>query len=297
MTTTNTSALQFSWRNSASALANTARRISETDMSLRCAGVAFFSFLSLFPAAALGVALFGLFADINVLNRQMYLAERFLPTNVVELFSERLQAIVTQSDEALTWGLAISTVFALWSGSRGINALIHAMTIGYREVNQRGVLKSAFVSITFTIAAFIVGIVVLGAVAIIPAVIAFLPLRLAAEELSLWVRWPILIFIVLLAVASLYMATPHRPSAGKYLVMPGAIIACLLWFGGSIAFSFYIENFANYGATFGSIATAAVLMLWLYFSSMVFVAGAILNAEFAITAAENSTPNSGQSMD
>lgn len=291
MATKDSNVRHLSWRSFASALANTAQRISETDMSLRCAGVAFFSFLSLFPAAAFGVALYGLFADINTLNRQMYLADQFLPTNVVDLFSERLQAIVSQSNEALTWGLVISTVFALWSGSRGINALIHALTIGYRETNQRGFLKSTIVSISFAFAAFIVGIAVLGAVAIIPAAIAILPLPLASEEITLWVRWPILIFIVLLAVVSLYKAVPHHASKGKYLVVPGAIIACFLWLGGSIAFSFYIENFSNYGATFGSIATAAVLMLWLYFSSMVFVAGAVLNAELSNSVAVNRTSN------
>ncbi|MFK8036285.1 MAG: YihY/virulence factor BrkB family protein [Hyphomicrobiales bacterium] len=291
MATKNSSTLNITWRSCASALAKTALRISDADMSLRCAGVAFFSFLSLFPAAAVGVSLYGLFADLNTLNRQMYLADQFLPTNIVELFGERLQAIIVQSNEALTWGLIISTIFALWSGSRGINALIHAMTVGYRETKQRGFLISAVVSIFFTVAAFIVGLFVLGAVAIIPAALAILPLPLSSEDLALWVRWPILILIVLAAVAILYKAAPHRPSEEKYLIVPGAIVASFLWLSGSIAFSFYIENFSNYGATFGSIATAAVLMLWLYFSSMVFVAGAIFNAELAITAVVAPNPN------
>lgn len=254
-------------------------RVSETDVSLRCAGVAFFGFLSLFPAVAVGVALYGLFADIQTLNEQMYLADQFLPSSVTELFAERLEAIITESDSTLTLGLIVSLGLALWSGSRGVNALVHALTKAYREDDDRPFLLAAAMSIGLTIAGFLVGMLVLAAVAILPVITTFLPLPIKAETTALWLRWPVVAAIVLVAIAFLYKTAPHRQDPKFRWVLPGSVIAAMLWLGGSIIFSFYIENFANYGATFGSLATAAVLMLWLYFSSMVFVAGAILNAE------------------
>lgn len=264
-------------------------RIFETDVSLRCAGVAFFGFLSLFPAAAVGVALYGLIADIQTLNQQMYLADQFLPSSVTELFTERLEALITQSDETLTLGLVISLLLALWSGSRGINALVYALTKAYREEDQRAFLLTAAISIGLTIAAFLIGMLVLGAVAVLPAITTFLPMPIEAETSALWLRWPIVALIVLIAVAYLYKTAPHRRDPKLRWVLPGAVAATLLWLGGSIAFSFYIENFANYGATFGSIATAAILMLWLYFSAMVFVSGAILNAELELQTLPDTT--------
>ncbi len=254
-------------------------RIAETDVSLRCAGVAFFGFLSLFPAVAVGVALYGLFADIQTLNEQMYLADQFLPSSVTELFAERLEAIISESDETLTLGLIISLALALWSGSRGINALIYALTKAYREEDERPFLLAAAISIGLTIASFLVGLLVLGAVAVLPVITTFVPLPIEAETTALWLRWPVVAIIVLVATAYLYKTAPHRQGPKFRWVLPGAVTATILWLGGSIAFSFYIENFSNYGATFGSIATAVILMLWLYFSSMVFVIGAILNAE------------------
>mgnify|MGYP003624592980 FL=1 len=271
------------------ALKRAAIRVSETDVSLRCAGVAFFSFLSLFPAVAVGVALYGLFADIQTLNEQMYLADRFLPSSVTELFSERLEAIISESNETLTLGLIISLVLALWSGSRGINALVHAMTKAYREDDQRPFFLAAAISISLTIAAFLIGMLVLAAVAILPVFTTFLPLPIKAETMALWLRWPVVALIVLAAIAFLYKIAPHRHDPKFRWVLPGAITASLFWLGGSIAFSFYIENFANYGATFGSIATAAILMLWLYFSALVFVAGAIINAELELQTVPDTT--------
>lgn len=276
------SPVRLSFANIWAALKRVVVRITETDVSLRCAGVAFFSFLSLFPAVAVGVALYGLFADIQTLNQQMYLADRFLPSSVTALFSERLEAIISESNETLTLGLIISLILALWSGSRGINALVHAMTKAYREEDQRPFVLAAAISISLTIAAFLVGMLVLAAVAILPVITTFLPLPIKAETMALWLRWPVVALIVLAAIAFLYKIAPHRRDPKFRWVLPGAITASLFWLGGSIAFSFYIENFANYGATFGSIATAAILMLWLYFSSLVFVGGAILNAELEL---------------
>ncbi|WP_306259645.1 YihY/virulence factor BrkB family protein [Pararhizobium sp. IMCC21322] len=264
-------------------------RVFETDVSLRCAGVAFFGFLSLFPAVAVGVALYGLIADVQTLNQQMYLADQFLPSSVTELFTERLEAIITESDETLTLGLVISLALALWSGSRGTNALVYALTMAYREEDHRAFVLATAISIGLTIAAFFVGMLVLGAVAVLPAITTFLPMPIEAETSALWLRWPVVALIVLFAIACLYKTAPHRRDPKFRWVLPGAVTATLLWLGGSIAFSFYIENFANYGATFGSIATAAILMLWLYFSAMVFVSGAILNAELELQTLPDTT--------
>lgn len=290
------SPLKLSWIGLWAVLKRAIIRVFETDVSLRCAGVAFFGFLSLFPAVAVGVALYGLIADIQTLNQQMYLADQFLPSSVTDLFSERLEALITQSDETLTLGLFLSLALALWSGSRGINALVYALTKAYREEGQRAFILAAAISIGLTIATFFLGMLVLGAVAVLPAITTFLPMSIEAETSALWLRWPIVALIVLFAIACLYKTAPHHRDPKLRWVFPGAVVATLLWLGGSIAFSFYIENFANYGAIFGSIATAAILMLWLYFSAMVFVSGAILNAELELQTLPDPTIGSETSI-
>ena len=58
---------------------------------------------------------------------------------------------------------------------------------------------------------------------------------------------------------------------------PGAVIAALLWLAGSAALSFYLSNFADYNATYGSLGAAIGLMMWMWLSTIVVLLGAQLD--------------------
>jgi uncharacterized BrkB/YihY/UPF0761 family membrane protein len=62
-------------------------------------------------------------------------------------------------------------------------------------------------------------------------------------------------------------------------ILPGAILATLLLIAGSVAFSFYVTNFANYNATFGSLGAVVILLMWFFLSGYAVGLGAELNAE------------------
>jgi membrane protein len=59
----------------------------------------------------------------------------------------------------------------------------------------------------------------------------------------------------------------------------GAVAASLAWIGGSALLSWYLSNFANYGATYGSLGAAIGLMMWMWMSAIIVLYGAELNAE------------------
>jgi membrane protein len=52
-----------------------------------------------------------------------------------------------------------------------------------------------------------------------------------------------------------------------------------LWLAGSAAFSFYAENFGSYDRTYGSLGAVAALLVWLYVTAYIILAGAELNRE------------------
>ena len=61
-------------------------------------------------------------------------------------------------------------------------------------------------------------------------------------------------------------------------VAPGVGISLAAWMVLSLAFSYYVENFANYSVLYGSIATVVVVLLWLYMSGTVLIMGAVYSA-------------------
>ena len=89
----------------------------------------------------------------------------------------------------------------------------------------------------------------------------------------------IAVIIVYAAIALVYRFGPSRPPAGWRWFTPGAVAAAIVWLIASIGFSFYLSNFSNYDATYGTLGTAIGLLIWLYISAFIVIVGADVNAE------------------
>ena len=94
-----------------------------------------------------------------------------------------------------------------------------------------------------------------------------------------WIRWPVLAGIVVIALGLLYRFAPARQTPCWHLLDPGTIGAALLWLVGSAGFSFYVERFASYNKTYGSLGAAVVLLMWFYVTAFIILGGAELNSE------------------
>ncbi len=263
------------WR----ALVQTVIAAFDSDISMRCAGVAFYSFLSIFPAIAIAVFIVGLAANPAVISGWVEQLGTFAPEQVVAIINSRLQTLVNRPRSDLGVGLLISIAFALWTGSRGINALLFALTRVHEAHQLRGFVTSALVAIGMTIGAFAIAMVAVVGVAVLPALTAALPFAAFAEKVALLGRWPILALVIFATLSILYRFGPYRLDPSWRRVVPGAVFATVMWLAASLAFSAYVENFNSYDVTFGSLAATVILMLWLYYSVLIIILGATFNAE------------------
>lgn len=92
-----------------------------------------------------------------------------------------------------------------------------------------------------------------------------------------WLRWPVIVLMLMLVVALLYYVAPDVEQEFRFIT-PGSVLAVLVWILASVAFGVYVQNFADYNATYGSIGAIIVLLLYLYISAAVLLFGAELNA-------------------
>ena len=254
-----------------------------------CGCVGFFGFLSLFPILAVFVLIYGLAFDPSQIDGQIATLRPLMPAEVFDLLADRLRALTANPDSGLTTGLLISTGIALWSGSRGVNALLTLLNMAYHETAARGFLARAGVAVGMTFGGLVGLVVTLFTVAAVPVVLGRLPIGEAAERIALIGRWPILAAFVFAGLLLLYRYGPNRRPAKKRWLMPGAILSTVLWIALSLAFSVYVELTDLYGSTFGTLAVAAVLMLWIYYSALVIGLGAVLNAEIEVQTRLDST--------
>jgi membrane protein len=254
----------------------TVQAFLDPDTSLRCAGTAFFGFLSLFPAIGIVVFAYGLVADIDTFIATIETLQDLVPAAVLDVLREQLAILVTQPPATLSIGLAVSIVLALWSGSRGVSALIYAMSRVRREPERRGFVQTVIVSVVLTIGGAIFLSIALVTIAGLPALI---PFPSGEELIVLALRWPVLLVLTTAVLSMLYRWGPDRHPRQFKHIWPGALIASLLWLLAGALFSIYVENFSNYQASFGSVTAAVVLLLWLYNSAQIFVLGAAFNAQ------------------
>ncbi len=259
----------------------TLKIFADPDTSPRCAATAFFGFLSIFPAIATVALIYGLVANRTLVADTVSAFQFVLPNIALDILREQLDNLAAQPRTTLGIGLLISVPLAIWSSSRGVDALLFAMSRVRGDEEKRGFIEKTLIAVGLSIAASIFVVVALLTVAGLPALF---PFPTGDDLIVLALRWPILLALSVGVLAVLYRWGPDRHPRKFRYIWPGALLASLLWLVAGVIFSIYVENFGNYQATFGSVSAAVVLLLWLYNSAQILVLGAAFNTELEFTA-------------
>jgi membrane protein len=157
--------------------------------------------------------------------------------------------------------------------------LMTAVNICYGEEEKRGFVSFNLHALALGAGLALFGITALALVAVLPAVLALLPVSDAWGDVLGLIRWPILAGIVILALAIVYRFAPDRAVPKWQWVSWGSASATALWILGSIAFTTYVSKVGSYDKTYGSLGAVIILLLWFYLTAYVILAGAELNAE------------------
>jgi membrane protein len=157
--------------------------------------------------------------------------------------------------------------------------MIDALNVVYDEEEKRSFIRLNLVSLAFTTGGIAALLLMVGAVVAFPLALDHLGLAPQSQWIVSLARWPLLLVILLVALGILYRFGPSRRAARWEWLSLGAIVAALLWIAGSALLSWYLSNFGNYNATYGSLGAAIGLMTWMWMSAIIVLCGAELNSE------------------
>lgn len=273
------SPLEMTWRGWRSVLLRTWYDIFEDRLLSVAAGVAFFGLMAVVPALAVLTLLFGLLSDGAKLELQLAPLFELMPASAADLILDQARRLAAQSGHTLSAKLLTSLAIAIWSANAGIKAIFDALNVAYGEAEKRSFLWLNTVSLLTTFCAALLLIIMLLLTAVLPAVLHVLPFsELVARGFEL-VRWPLFLVLAILSIAVLYWIGPSRRRVRFRWVMPGAVIAALLWALVSWLFSLYVATLGNYQVTYGSLSAVIVFMTWLWLSAFVIILGAEVNAQ------------------
>lgn len=256
------------------------QRIKNTDITALGAQLAYFFLLSFFP---LLIFMVSLLPYLHLERGAIFdFLDTIMPDEIFSMIEGVLLEVLTNQNSSL---LSIGILGTIWSASKGIDALTRALNKAYDTEARLG-WKNKIWSILFTMA-FVVVILLALVFPVFGKQIVDLILRYIEIDFQFSGIWnfisfatpPVLIFLVLCAM---YWIVPNTsPRLKLFSVLPGAVIAALGFFILTAGFSFYVNSFGNYSATYGSIGGVIVLMLWLYFIGIILIFGGIINAVFA----------------
>jgi membrane protein len=180
----------------------TLRSMTRMDTAMHCAGIAYFGFLSLFPAASAAIILVGLLMPVDFMTGLVDRLEGIVPEMVRQTIAGQLSRLMAQPSAGLGVGLILSLIVAAWSGSRGFAALMFAISRTNAPEEKRSIVSAIGVSILVTFVAGMTMLCILALVAGLPAYFATLPWFGERQGDILTLRWPLLLGLGVSAIAA-----------------------------------------------------------------------------------------------
>jgi len=280
----------LSWGDWRAVLARVFAFMSTELVTLTAAGVSYYTLLALFPALAALVLVYGMITDANSLGAHLDALAGIVPESILKFVSAELTRLIQNSSGRLGIGAVVSLLIALWSANGGVKSMFWAMNIAYNTEETRSFIKLNLITLAFTLAAMAVFVVVINALVVIPLIVGALELGALGSVLATVIPGAIAFIIVYASIVVIYRFGPSQPPAAWRWITPGAVAAAVIWLIASIGFSYYLSNFSNYDATYGTLGTAIGLLIWLYISAFIVIVGADVNAELEKQALDGAKP-------
>ncbi len=258
------------------------QRLWGRDVMLYVGGVSFWIMLAVFPLLVIAVGLYGILVSPEQVASQAAALARMLPADARSLFQGELQRLAHAPHVAVSAQSLVALIIGAYASHRGYKALLAGLSFIHDEENQRG-----FVS--FNVMALIVlvaSLVLMGLVSVL-----FLGLRVAATAWGLkplaglsWLysEWTWTSVCMLLAMSLIYRFAMSREPVAWRASIVGGLASAVLALVASWLCAIYVEQIAHLGATYGSVGTVVVFLIWLSWNVNALFFGGALATEMEI---------------
>jgi membrane protein len=246
------------------------------------AALAYYTFLAIPATLLVALGVFGLVASPSDVNTLLDHAQGTVPDEVISLVRDSLTRLTKNGGGSLT-AVFVGFLLALWTLSGAMNALMRAVNSAYGRAETRGFVRKRLTALAMIFCLLLAALLVVGLLVMGPVVSGWVGDSLGIASIVEWIwwtaEWPILLFALLVALATIYVLAPDVKHARFNILAPGTVLAAVLWIVASTGFSFYVATFASYNKAWGSLAAVIVLMTWLWLTSLAILLGAEINSE------------------
>ena len=255
--------------------------LMEGAITTRASSLAFNFFLAFFPSI---IVFFTLIPYIPIEGLQETLMELLavvLPPSTNEITFTTLDDIINNPRGGL---LSLGFILALYFSTNGINSLIEAFNSSYHIREIRPLIQQRILSLGLTLLLSVMLIIAIGLIIFGTVVVNYLVenaiITSSAADLIIYGKWMVMLAMLFFGISILFHLGPALKSKWK-LFTPGSIFATIFIIITSVGFNYYINNFSQYNKIYGSIGTLMIILLWMYFNSIILLTGFELNASIS----------------
>jgi membrane protein len=256
----------------------TAKEVIDDDSLGTAAQLAYYFALALFPALLFVVALAS-YLPYDVVNDVVSALAPIAPPEVLTIIRKQLESIIAGEQSGL---LTIGILGAIWSSSGAMTSIVSALNTAYDIPETRPWWKIRLLAVALTIGLVLFVLLAFTLIVLGPELGRWLEtsLGLAGVFDTVWniARWPLILALATSGVAIVFYYAPDADQDWVWIT-PGSILTTVLWILFSMGFRFYVTTVGDYTATYGALAGAAILLLWLYLSGLALLIGGELNSE------------------
>lgn len=256
------------------------RGAAREDFGMVASSIAFSSFLSILPLLAMAALVYSAFAEPHEVVANLRRLIEVIPAKARGLIDASLGEALLERD-GRSQSFAISVALLVYSASRAGRSLLYGLNVAYRIDRRRSFLARRLTSILIVVVAALLITGALTAISIFSFIARFLPELPLASELSRLLFWTVAAAGGTAGLSLIYRFGPARELAPWGEVVPGAVLATLLWLVATALFSLYLARFGSFGTVYGSLGAIVLLQFWLLALALAFLLGARFNVEFA----------------
>ena len=239
------------------------------------AALAYYFLISFFPLL-LFITL--LLSEISEnLDLSQLISGNVIPADILTTIVSLLNYSSSLSRQTL---MITALVLSVYGGSRAVACLSMAINRAYHLEKKRNAFLQSLINFAFSALFLLALVFTLVVVVSTPEVLGFLQGAFGIDALGVsiyfYLRFILILVVFLFLLVILYSVVPNRRVKFRQ-AFPGALAASVGWVVVSMAFSLYVSNIGRYSLLYGTIGAIVVLLLWLYFTGMVLVAGSEFN--------------------
>ena len=251
-------------------------RLWGRDVMLYVGGVSFFAMLAVFPAVAILIGLYSLLATPDQARMQAEFVAHLMPAGAETLFESELTRLVNAPRPAISIQSILALIIGAYASHRGFKALLAGLSFIHDEDKPHGFVSFNLMALIVLVAAFFLSAVITAAFLAFRVLSATLDLQPLAGLNFMFSEWTWTSIGLTVGLSLIYRYAMSRDPVIWAASILGGAAAALMFVAMSIASAIYVEQIVQLGATYGSIATVVILLIWLSWNvNAVFFGGAL----------------------